>query len=136
MRISFILTIALISCSSQELYYNKQFYENISSMVIPEDARILESIDNGEFVTATTFLLNKEELLTFAQDYGFKSSGDNMSLGMLSMSYLEKDKPDFEKRGDYLYRSGQKGKNSWIYIIDLRNGLLWAEIGYPDAGGT
>jgi hypothetical protein len=136
MRILLICITLFWSSCRPGAFYEKAFYEKISEIKIPGDFTILESIDNGEFVTATTFRADRDRLQRFAASFGFEPWGDRNSLRLLSNAYLEKDKPDLYNNNNYLYHSGTKGKNAWLYIIDLEKGLLWAEIQYPDAGGT
>jgi hypothetical protein len=42
--------------------YDKSFNERISEIKIPEDASIVETIDNGEFMTVTTFKLTASDM--------------------------------------------------------------------------
>jgi hypothetical protein len=137
MRIFLVsITFLLASCLNSHPFYDKEFYERISGIKIPTSFKILEAIDNGEFLTATAFRANRNELRQFAEVYGFKPAREPNSLHFASLSYLKGDKPDLDNSNNYLYTSGTKGKNSWLYIIDLEKGLLWAEQQYPDAGGT
>ena len=136
MRILFALVLLFVTSCSPDIFYEKEFYERISSIKIPETFRVIESVDNGEFVTATTFRCDREKLKEFAGIFDFKPWGDRNSLRMLASPYLTKQKPDLEYKNGYLYHTGTNGKNGWLYVIDMEKGILWAEIHYPDAAGT
>lgn len=134
--LTILIIVILVSCSDNKFFYNKEYYEKTSFIRIPEKAEILESIDNGEFVTATVFRVDSLELLKFARSFEFTPCEKLPYLKLMSDSYLKKYKPHIEEGKGYLYKIGNKGKNSWLYIIDTQRKLLWAEIQYPDAAGN
>ncbi len=131
----FILFIFL-GCS-KGMFYDEAYYERISGMHIPASAEIIESYDNGEFVTGTTFSINQTDLQAFIKRYVFKPKGNAFAPPFLGNSYLRLEKPVYgHKQGQDLYiHFGTKGKNSWLYIVDLKSNRLWTEIQYPDMAG-
>jgi hypothetical protein len=115
-------------------FYDKAFYESISGIRLPKSTKVLESFDNGEFWTASSFRINKDSLLEFINTYNFKNESSTYKPRMFSENTFEMEKlGTFSKK--YVYNSGIKGKNSWMYIIDPERNVLWAEIQYPDWGG-
>lgn len=119
-----------------DAFYDEDYYRKISDITIPESRRVLESYDNGEFWTSSSFRLDKESIKEFVSKNNFQllNSGEHVP-AFLSESMFKVEKPDTANK-NYLYNSGAKGKNSWLYIIDTSKGILWAEIQYPDWGGT
>lgn len=117
-----------------EPYYDKDYYEKISGIRIPATNKVIESYDNGEFWTATSFRLDKDSLKQFIQEAGFTTSSASYKPFQFGAASFKVEKPD-SSTAHYLYKIGIKGKNSWVYIIDPEKHILWAEIQYPDWAG-
>ncbi len=119
-----------------DAFYEKRFYEKISGIHIPSSSTVLESYDNGEYWTATAFKIKKDSVNQFIKNFDFQHS-DSLAyrpkMFAESSFEIERLKTDSEK---YLYNSGTKGKNNWLYIIDTTRSVLWAEIQYPDWAGN
>jgi len=132
-----IALICLVACKNAQQSYEKVFYEKISSIKIPENCKVLESIDNGEFVTATVFQMDSLTLNHFVKTNHFDTSTISLSYQPLlfSKNYFRNYKPEWKSSDAILVNIGTKGKNSWEYVIDPKSKLLWAEIQYPDWGG-
>ena len=105
-------------------------------MKFPEKVRVIETFDNGEFVTTTSLCADSSELKRFIQQYQFEQTHDFYPTLFMGRHTLKKMKPDFNNLKDLYFKIGSKGKNSWCYIVDLKRQMLWAEIQYPDWGGT
>ena len=58
--------------SGVDQFYEKNYYERISGIEIPTSSKIIESFDNGEFWTATSFLIDKDSLSEFLLRFDFK----------------------------------------------------------------
>jgi len=127
------LILLLDSCADR--FYEKEFYERISSIRIPTTAKVLESVDNGEYYTGTTFRLSENGLHDFLKANQFIPCGKRVELLFSSNALLRGHKPDLDNAVGLLFTTGVKGKNSWLYIVDTTKRLLWAEIQYPDWGG-
>lgn len=121
------------SCNNEN-YYDKDLYEQISQIKIPKTAHVIESIDNGEFVTTTVFVVDSIILKNLIRFYAFDTN--SLMPRLLGNSYLVRNKLETANSNNIYYKSGTKAKNSWLYIIDLKNGKLWAEIQYPDWSGN
>ena len=131
-----IIFIALLYSKlfSGDGLYDRAFYESISGIRLPKSTKVLESFDNGEFWTASSFRINKDSLLEFIKRYNFKNESSTYKPIMFSKNTFEMEKLEtFSKK--YVYNFGTKGKNSWLYIIDPERNVLWAEIQYPDLAG-
>jgi hypothetical protein len=137
MRLTLILItiIYLVSCDSAISFYDKEYYERISGIKVPGTATVLESIDNGEFVTITSFKVDSIAIERLTHTYRFQAVEDPFSYDRLLRIYLRKIKPDYSGKTKLVYIVGQKGKNSWLYVLDKQKGLLWVEIQHPDAEG-
>lgn len=131
--ILFILGNLFFSCESS---FNKDYYERISDMKFPEQIRVIETFDNGEFFTTTSFEVDSLSLIKFMNKYKFEQHDGPYPLLFFGEKILKETKPDFNNLNSLYFSIGTKGKNSWIYIIDLKHKILWAEIQYPDWAGT
>lgn len=134
MRYLIVLIILLLG-SCVDRFYEKEYYERISSIRIPSTAKVLESVDNGEYYTGTTFRLSDDGLHEFLKANQFISCGKRVELLFCSNALFKGHKPDLDNAEGLLFTTGVKGKNSWLYIVDTTKRLLWAEIQYPDWGG-
>jgi hypothetical protein len=105
-------------------------------MKFPEKVQIIETFDNGEYVTTTSLKVDSTELRNFIKEYKFEQRNIIYPSQFIGESTLKKIKPDFHNLEDLYFKIGSKGKNSWFYVVDLRRQILWAEIQYPDWGGT
>ena len=124
------------SCSNLEPYYEKDYYEKVSEIKFPETARAIESKDNGEFVTTTVFKVDSIKLNEFVNFYRFDTVVQPFTLRLFGDSYLKTNKPNYSKEKNLYYKAGTKGKNAWLYLIDIDKKMLWAEIQYPDMAGN
>jgi hypothetical protein len=134
MRYLVVLLILLLG-SCADSFYEKEYYERISSIRIPATAKVLESVDNGEYYTGTTFRLSEDGLHEFLKKNQFMPCGKRVELLFCSNALLKGYKPDLDNAVGLLFTTGVKGKNNWLYIVDTTKRLLWAEIQYPDWGG-
>jgi len=131
-----IVTIIVIVGCSSDVYYNQEFYERISGLKIPGSAKVIESIDNGEFVTTTVFKIDSINLQKFITQYKFDTTEKIFPLRLMGNSYLKENKINQEKLNGFYYKAGAKEKNNWLYLVDLKSKKIWAEIGYPDWAGN
>lgn len=126
-----ILFLSLFSCSS----FNKDLYERITHIKFPKGIEIIETYDNGEFYTTSSFKIDSLTLRQFINDYKFDTLKYIYPSQFLGVHSLKKELPDFNTFNNKFYTTGTQGKNSWIYIIDLNKHILWAEVQYPDMAG-
>jgi len=132
-----ILSIGLSSClADQELTASdKKLYQRVTQIIFPKNIHLIESVDNGEFVISSSFHIDSVFLKQFINEYGFDTLQKYYPSQFLGEHLLKKERPNLNNPKSLLYVAGQKGKNSWIYIIDLKSNRLWAEVQYPDMGG-
>ncbi|MCX6317991.1 MAG: hypothetical protein NTW29_11915 [Bacteroidetes bacterium] len=127
-----LITVGSLSCG---LSFEQNYYERISGMKFPDGIRVIETFDNGEYLTTTTLQTDSSELVTFLNKYHLGQLKNFNANQYLGKTYLKKHLPDFHNLTNLYCKTGSNGKNSWIYIIDIERKLLWAEIQYPDWGG-
>jgi hypothetical protein len=130
----FILTLAFLSCNN-EVDFEKSYYERISRIKFPEKYTVMETYDNGETFTTTSFKVDSITLKDFSKRNSFDTIKYPFYLFYAGKTCLKGPKPGLENKDDLLYISGQSKTNTWLYIIDLKKEMLWAQIMYPDWSG-
>jgi hypothetical protein len=105
-------------------------------MEFPKKVEVVETFDNGEFVTTTSLIVDSFQLQEFIKKYQFEQNDSFYTRQFIGGRTLKGTKPNFSKGRGLYFKTGSKGKNSWCYIVDLKELMLWAEIQYPDWGGT
>ena len=103
-------------------------------MALPPGYQVLESHDNGEYLTMTTFKVDSSVLINYIKKNKF-GPVSRLSPKLLGDSYLKRVKPDY-KPGDEYYVAGDREKNDWILVADIKKGILWVQILYPDWSGN
>jgi hypothetical protein len=123
-----LIVCCLISCTN---FYDKNYYERASGIKVPNSSAVIESFDNGEWYTVTSFKLEKEPMHDFIRTYGFKSIKPDYIPTIFGLQELELARPDPAfKNCVYFMKDNQK--LSIIYVVDTTAGILWASISYPD----
>jgi hypothetical protein len=128
-----ILIIGCLSCNS-EIDFDRDYYESISGIKFPEKYKVIETWDNGEFVTTTTFKIDSTTLKLFSIKNHFDTVRYPFYFYFIGKNSLKKQKPGLETEDQLLYVAGESKTNTWLYIIDLKKEMLWVEIIY--IGGT
>jgi hypothetical protein len=129
-----ILTFLLISCDNQ-IDFDKNYYERISGIKFPKKYSVIETCDNGEFATTTSFRIDSIMLQEFSKTNHFDTVKYPFYLFFMGSNSLKRQKPGLKNKATLLYVSGHSKKNTWLYIIDTKQKMLWVEIQYPDWGG-
>lgn len=62
-------SLLLITCG---LTYDREYYEKVTGIVIPKSSDVLETFDNGEYYTITSFKMDIVELQVFLQANHFE----------------------------------------------------------------
>lgn len=115
--------------------YDKRFYERVSGIAIPESARMIETFDNGEFVTVTSFKVTPANISELRGKGKFEAVDGSFVPGFLGNAFLKGPKPEQSDLNKCLMQLEQKGKTLAVYVPDTSKQLLWAEINYPDWAG-
>lgn len=131
--ISIIVVFILQACGQA---YDKGFYERISEIKIPENASIIETVDNGEFMTVITFKVTPSDMAELHRKYNFEAVDGSFVPDFLGDNILKGPKPANRDLNKCLMKIRQKGKTTAVYVMDTSKQLLWAEINYPDWGGN
>ena len=130
-----ILALLLNSCFDNTIQFEKEYYEKTTRIKFPKNYTVLESFDNGEFLTGTVFQIDSLTLRNFVNDNHFDTVSNYLDTHIISENYLTKNKPLFSTtRNVYFIRKNDQ-KINWTYIADLNTKRLWTEISYPDWGG-
>lgn len=133
---AFLLFIFFLTgCSGNNARFDKEYYEMATQISFPENYTVLETFDNGEFLTGTVFQLDSLTLLQFVNENHFDTLNTFMDVHMLSENYLVENKPHFTATHNMYYIKRSDSTINWTYLADLKSKRLWAEISYPDWGG-
>jgi len=104
---------------------------------MPSKYDVVESFDNGEYLIITSLKVDSLELFEFIKRNNFRLPPNDMWVPkMKGENLLEKVKPPQKSNSSVYFLRGEKGKNNWLYIVDVKEKLMWAEISYPDWGGN
>src|SRR2546423_11765883 len=90
-----ILTLLLTSCFDNKIQFEKDYYERTTRIKFPENCRVLETFDNGEFLTGTVFQIDSLTLQNFINDNHFDTVSNYLDTHIMSENYLKKNKPIF-----------------------------------------
>lgn len=130
-----IFSFLVFISSCFEKTFEKEYYERVSGIKFPNHYKVLESFDNGEWLTGTVLAIDSVTLANYIVDHRFKTLQNLKDFHLISVSYLTEYKPNFKTTNNVYYISESRGKNSWTYVADLNSKKLWAEIQYPDWSG-
>lgn len=131
-KLNYFILFFLSGCIHLPGSFDKEFYQSVSGIKLPDEYNVLESVDNLEFVTGTVFSIDSLTLVEFSRKNHFDSLKDGQNLNLFSEAYFQKHKPSFKGNRNILFVQGEKGENRWLYVADVKNKRLWAEIVYPD----
>lgn len=133
----FILVIVCLVCLLQacKTSYVDEYYERISGIKIPINASVIETFDNGEFLTVTSFKVTPKEIKELTSQYHFKPVDGSFVPGFMGNYFLKGISPAKSDLNKCLMIGGENGKAFFTYVLDTSKQLLWAEISYPDWGG-
>ncbi len=123
------------SCSDSKDIFDYKFYNKVTGLPLPESYEVVETHDNGEWITTTTLKVDSVILKKYIAVNNFKPFA-KMHPELMGATYLKGRKP---RKDDWIkeyYFSGDRGQNYWIYIVDIKRNLLWAEVIYPDWSGN
>jgi hypothetical protein len=132
----FAITFAIFILQSCGQAYDKSYYEKISGIKIPQRADVIETFDNGEFITVTSFKIAASDMIEFSKRYKFEAVDGSFVPGFLGNNFLKGPKPANSDLNKCLMKIEQKGKATSVYVLDTSKKLLWAEINYPDWAGN
>lgn len=129
----FLLCSSYISCN---IYYDRDYYEQASEIKVPSSSHIIETFDNGEYYTVTSFKLEVSDMRSIIKEYSFKGIEGNYRPIVWGANDLGKERPNVDLPENYVYIM-KSNKNLHIsYLIDTVRQILWASISYPDPGGN
>lgn len=121
-----------LSCSP---FYNRDYYEKASGVEIPKTSIVIETIDNGEWYTVTSFKLAANDMYAFIRRYDFKPVKKDYRPTLFGKGDLQKERPSENLLSGYVYLMKSNGKLHCNYLLDTTRYILWTSISYPDWGG-
>jgi hypothetical protein len=127
----FAIWCSFLSCSS---FYDKDYYERASGIKIPNSSTIVESFDNGEWYTVTSFKLSPETVHDFITRYNFNKITQGWLPTIYGVKDLKSARPD-SKFKNCVWLMKENKKLNISYVVDTSAKILWASISYPDWGG-
>ncbi|WP_153799359.1 hypothetical protein [Foetidibacter luteolus] len=123
------------SCNSGSYYFEKDYYEKVTGIKFPSKYKVLETFDNGEWVTAVVLSIDSSALMSFVKTNHFDTMKAVSDLNLMGFRNFKSQKPDFNSKQGIFFINKSKNKNDWIYVADLNENKLWAEVRYPDFAG-
>jgi hypothetical protein len=143
MRSIMVLLVVLLinSCGTGIISYDKPFYEKVTGIAVPVTFKVLETYDNGEDLTGTTFSTDSLSLLKFVLKYKLNKvkkvrfGDDYPGLIDWGRSYIKGVMPDRNHSENLYFINTSVGKYDWVYVADVKKGILWTLISYPDWEG-
>lgn len=111
--------------------YDKDFYKRISGIGIPANASVIETFDNGKFMTVTSFKVTQADISQLRKKYKFVPADSSYFPGFMGNSYLKGPKPANSDLNKCFMRVDREGITTFLYVLDTSRQILWAEINYP-----
>ena len=93
---------------------------------------MLESFDNGEWLTGVVLETDSATLKKFVRNERFQALPNLQDLHLISNNYLVNNKANFVSADGIYFITKSSRKHNWTYVVDLSRRKLWAEISYPD----
>ena len=116
--------------------YDEKYYEKASGIKLPDSVQPIESFDNGESYTITSFKLPANDMRILVNQYAFEGIKRNYRPTVFGADNLKKERPEENNLSNYVYFMRSNGKLHSTYLADTVRRLLWASISYPDWGGN
>jgi hypothetical protein len=129
----FSICTVSFSCGVQ---YDEKYYEKASGIKLPDSVQPIESFDNGEFYTVTSFKLSADGMHTLVNQYPFEGIKPNFRPTVFGTNNLKRERPEEKHLRNYVYIMRSNGKLHSTYLADTVRRLLWASISYPAWGGN
>jgi len=130
--IIFLVIVFELSCT---LSYDSDYYTKASGIEIPRTSNVIETIDNGEWFTVTSFNMKADDMFAFISRYEFKPVKGEYRPSVFGEGNLQKERPPEKLIPGYVYLTKSNGKVHCNYLIDTTRRILWASISYPDWSG-
>lgn len=115
---------------------DKSYFKQVSKIDLPAKYEVLESFDNGEFLTGILIETDSLHLKEFLDINHFEAlnSKSIYNLSLVDNSYFKHRPPDYRNSVQYILR-GTNDKASFIFLADLPTKRIWGVINYPDWSG-
>lgn len=121
--------------SCQVPFFDKDYYEKISGIQLPEKYKIIETVDNEEYLTITSIQIDSIDLLKMIKKYKFDTVPIARSV-LMGETFLSQKKPTISLLSNIFIFQKSSVMNHCTYLIDLNQQILWAEIVYNDWAGN
>src|SRR5258706_8060784 len=93
--IVFCISLFCFYSCGQSTWFEKDYYKRTSHIKLPDRYEILETFDNGEFLTGTVFRIDSITLVNFIKSNHFDSLQELRDARLLSETHFANNKPDF-----------------------------------------
>jgi len=127
-----ILLLLFSSCFDRNSGFDKKFYEEVTGIKFPLKYKVLDTYDNGEFLTGTIFQFDSTTMKSFVTQNHFDTLKET-NFHFFNINLFDKKfQPQKKERSIFLIIWKSKGKRNWTYLADVNTNRLWTEINYPD----
>jgi len=127
-----IFLLLFSSCFDGDRGFEKEFYEKVTGIRFPRNYKILDTYDNGEFLTGTVFQFDSTTMRNFIAQNNFDTLR-GASFHFINVNLFDKEfQPQQTQRSVLFLIWKSKGKHNWTYLADVSTNRLWTEINYPD----
>src|SRR6516164_3448461 len=113
------LIATLSSCGNSHTGFDEDFYEKISRIKLPPHCEVLETFDNGEWLTVTVFKIDGLQLSKLVAHNHFETIAGNKRIDFFANGYLKNNKFEVNSAHHVFFVSKSSDKNSWTYIADV-----------------
>lgn len=132
--IGIILIIAVVAPGIHWLNHNRLAYiEQTTGIAFPPAVSQIDVFDNMEHFVAAHTKLQKTDIESFANKYGFGTTPVDVTPWIET---LQPENHTIPTNADLRYLEGRSSSNRWLFALDQNSGRLWGVVFYPDPGGA
>lgn len=111
------------------------FITRATDIELPSWTSTIEAVDNAEFVAIGKYVIPKESISEFADQYLLsKMAGSNTPLDFDEYLSIE-NQSSRANLENCIFLDDCNGGNHWRVILNEVSGELWIEVTYPDMAG-
>lgn len=130
-----IILISWFASCDNTNSFEKDYYEKVSGIKFPDKYKVLETFDNGEWLTGTVLEIDSTTLKRFVIANHFDTLQNLNDIRLISNNYLTRHKANFKTTKNIYFTRKSVNKNNWTYVANIDDNKLWTEVSYPDWGG-
>jgi hypothetical protein len=136
-----IALVAMGASAYRELYgqeahgFENTYFEKVTGISLPDDYKVLENFDNGEWLTGAILQVKNAKLNDFVKKNNLQKIEHILDVDLMSKGYFKEKKPSFSLSKNIFFLRKHINDHNWVYVADLDKNELWVEISYPDYSG-